>query len=75
MLQIGDGDTYLRIRTPAEIGGTKREVGVVERRSEVHGVVVAYGSQMAPDRTYALRAQCVVVQGTRESWILSAATR
>jgi hypothetical protein len=49
------GGTYVRIRTPAEIGVRSRRSGVVERRNEAHGVVVAYGFQMAPDRTYALR--------------------
>jgi hypothetical protein len=43
MLQVSGRGTYVRIRTPAEIGGTKEEVGVVERRKEAHGVVVAYG--------------------------------
>jgi hypothetical protein len=43
ILQVSGWGTYVRIRTPAEIGGTKQEVGVVERRKEAHGVVVAYG--------------------------------
>jgi hypothetical protein len=60
MLQVSGRGTYVRIRTPAEIGGTKQQVGVVERRNEAHGVVVSYGFQMAPDRIYALRERRIV---------------
>jgi hypothetical protein len=43
MLQVGEGSVYLRIRTPGGNGGTKQEIGVVERRSEEQGVVVPFG--------------------------------
>jgi hypothetical protein len=42
---------------PAEMGGTKQEIGVVERRGKSRVLLWRLASQMAPDRTYALRVQ------------------